>query len=145
MLTKKSTASGKVNTVQQADAPYMGFAASRLTVGETRCHASFKNGLHQRFRREPEEIIGPDNNHFKNCAKKNQNGQSTFKMREGLHVDQVVGGTLVEGVVEVENLVVQVLCKVHLLLWFMNQQDTFTRHRHHIYLLPVSLWEKQII
>lgn len=66
-------------------------------------------------------------------------------MREGLHVDQVVGGTLVEGVVEVENLVVQVLCKVHLLLWFMNQQDTLTRHRHHIYLLPVSLWERQII
>lgn len=66
-------------------------------------------------------------------------------MREGLHVDQVVGGSLVEGVVKVENLVVQVLCKVHLLLWFMNQQDTFTRHRHHIYLLPVNLWERQII
>lgn len=70
MLMKKSTASGKVNTVQQADAPYMGFAASCLTVGETRCHASFKNGLYQRFRCEPEEIIGRDNNHFKTAQRR---------------------------------------------------------------------------
>lgn len=55
---KKTTASGKVTTKQRADAPYMGFAASCLTICETCCHASFKNGLHQRFGREPIETTG---------------------------------------------------------------------------------------
>lgn len=67
---KKSTASGIVNSVQQAAAPYMGFATSCLAVGKTRCHASFKNGLHQRFRCEPEEIMGRDNNHSKTVQRR---------------------------------------------------------------------------
>lgn len=130
--------------MQRADAPYVGFAASCLTVGETRCHASLKNGLHQRFGSEPEGTPG-HNNRFKPEQRSSRMFRPTFMTLEGLPVDQVVGGRLIEGEVKMENLVVQVLCKVDLLLWFMNQQDTFTWHRHHIYLLPVSLWEKQII
>lgn len=60
-----------------------------------------------------------------------------------LLVDQVVGGCLIKGVVKVEDLVVQVLGKVHLLFWLMNKQGTFSRYRHHIYLLSINLWETQ--
>lgn len=42
-----------------------------------------------------------------------------------------------------EDLVVQVLGKVHLLLWLMNQQGTISRYRHHIYLLFSDLWKTQ--
>ena len=38
-----------------------------------------------------------------------------------LLVNQVIGGTFIEGVVKVEDLVVQVLCEVHLLFWLMDQ------------------------
>lgn len=60
-----------------------------------------------------------------------------------LHVDQVVGCRLIKGVVEVEDLVVQVLGKVHLLFGLMNKQRTFSRYRHHIYLLFINLWKTQ--
>lgn len=79
---------------------------SRLAVGETCRHTTFKNGLHQRF----------------GCEL----------------VDQVVGGGLIKGVVKVEDLVVQVLGKIHLLFWLMNQQGPFSRYRHHVYLLSVN-------
>lgn len=62
---------------------------------------------------------------------------------KSLLVDQVVGGGLIKGVVKVEDLVVQVLGKVHLLFWLMNEQGTFSRYRHHIYLLSINLWETE--
>lgn len=60
-----------------------------------------------------------------------------------LLVDQVIGGGLIKGVVKVEDLVVQVLGKVHLLFGLMNEQGASPRYRHHIYLLPANLWETQ--
>lgn len=42
-----------------------------------------------------------------------------------------------------EDLVVQVLGKVHLLFGLMDEQGASPRYRHHIYLLPTSLWETQ--
>lgn len=39
---------------QQAEA-YMSLPTSSLAVGETCCHSTFENGMHQRFGCEPEE------------------------------------------------------------------------------------------
>lgn len=62
---------------------------------------------------------------------------------DSLLVDQVVGGTLIEGVIKVKDLVVQVLGQVHLLFWLMDQQNTHPRYRHHINLFPVDLCTRQ--
>lgn len=56
-----------------------------------------------------------------------------------LLVDQVVGGGLIEGVVKVEDLVVQVLGEVHLLFGLMDQHSTSPRYRHDIDLLFYDL------
>lgn len=42
------------------------------------------------------------------------------KMRK-LLVDQIIGGSLIKGVVKVEDLVVQILGEVHLVFWLVNQ------------------------
>lgn len=43
-------------------------------------------------------------------------------MEKTLLVDQIVGGGLIEGVVELEHLVVQVLGEIHLLLRLVHEQ-----------------------
>ena len=49
-----------------------------------------------------------------------------------LPVDHFISDTLIEGVVEVELLILQVLCQVHLGLWFMDKHSSIARHRNHI-------------
>lgn len=65
-----------------------------------------------------------------------------YAMKNTLLVDQIVGGGLVKGVVELEHLVVQVLGEIHLLLGLVHEQGTFSWHRHHVYLLFVHLWNR---
>lgn len=47
----------------------MSLAASRLAIGETGCHTTFKNGLHKRFSCEPNKTIRQENNHIETNQK----------------------------------------------------------------------------
>lgn len=49
----ENTASRQINLIQKAESSYMSLPASCLAIGETCCHATFENGLHQRFGCEP--------------------------------------------------------------------------------------------
>lgn len=52
----------------------MSLAAACLAIGETCCHTTFKNGLHQRFSCEPNKIR-QENNHIETNQK-----QTVFRM-----------------------------------------------------------------
>lgn len=51
----ENPASRHVKPVKQAEPSYMSLPTSRLAIGETCCHCTVKNGLHQRFGCEPKE------------------------------------------------------------------------------------------
>ena len=55
-------------------------------------------------------------------------------------VNHLIGGVLVEGVVESESLVLQVAGEVHFLFRFMNHHHVLTGDGDHVQILHRQLW-----
>lgn len=110
---------------------HVGFTTSCLSVRKAGGHPPLKDGLHQRLSSEPGEVGGGP---FSTVHLQ----QSRANSRDS-PVNHLVGGVLVEGVVESEGLVLQVAGQVHLLLGLVHHHHVLAGDGDHVQVLHRQL------
>lgn len=120
----------------------MGFTTSCLSVRKAGGHPPLEDGLHQRLSGEPaggrQGIVNPPPCYRAKLARKPP--PTPARGSEGSPVNHLVGGVLVEGVVESEGLVLQVAGQVHLLLGLVHHHHVLAGDGDHVQVLHRQLY-----